>query len=133
MAHRIYWDSLKAADASGSSAFDRSTDLGKVMETQFGSDFIQIFNKKAKTIQGSGWCWLVLNKLTNVLEIVTTKEHEIPCANTYAVILTIDVWEHAFYMTYKSRKGEYLDNIWKCINWNKANERYTAAEAELKI
>ena len=65
---------------------------------------------------GSGWSWLVLNKFGD-LEIMTTSNQDTPISVGKVPLLTIDVWEHAYYLKYKNLRAEYVKNIWNLFNW----------------
>ena len=76
-------------------------------------------------IQGSGWAWLVKDKQSGNLGIVTRPNQD-PVLGTHAPLLGIDAWEHAYYLQYQNRKAEYFSAIWNVINWDKVAERYAA-------
>lgn len=72
---------------------------------------------------GSGRTWLVKN-LDGSLEIINTSNAWCPLTIEKIPLLTIDVREHAYYLNYQNRRPEYIQNIWKCVNWDKALELY---------
>jgi superoxide dismutase, Fe-Mn family len=72
----------------------------------------------------SGRTWLVKNS-DGALEIMNTSNAGCPLTTGKKPLLTIDVREHAYYLHYQNRRIEYVTNIWKCINWNKANELFS--------
>jgi Fe-Mn family superoxide dismutase len=66
---------------------------------------------------GSGWVWLVLRKDT--LDVIKTSNAETPIVQGLNPLLTVDVWEHAYYLDYQNRRGDYLDAfIGNLINWD---------------
>ena len=95
-------------------------------------EFIKMFNTRTAAIQGSGWGWLVYNKRKDALSYRTAPNQDpITDVSPYVVpIIGVDVWEHAYYIDYKNARPKYLENIWKIINWQKAEERLIAAQAE---
>ena len=72
---------------------------------------------------GSGRTWLVKNT-DGSLEIMNTSNAWCPLTTDKTPLVTIDVREHAYYLKYQNRRPEYIENIWKCINWDKALELY---------
>jgi len=88
------------------------------------NEFKNKFSEAAKTLFGSGWVWLV-QKEDNSLEIVQTKNADNPLKNNLKPLLTIDVWEHAYYLDYQNKRPEYIANYFNIINWKKINERLT--------
>ncbi len=95
----------------------------KLVKT-FGSaaDFKAEFIKAAATIFGSGWAWLCEDK-EGVLSIVQTQNADNPMTQGLKPLLTIDVWEHAYYIDYRNRRAAYLEAIWNHIDWNKVAGR----------
>lgn len=89
-----------------------------------------------KSVFGSGWAWLMLDKKKKLCVVGTpnqdnpmmkkiTKERGLP-------IFGIDVWEHAYYLKYQNKRGDYLNSIWEIINWDEVSTRYEAALAKKK-
>lgn len=72
---------------------------------------------------GSGWSWLVLNEEGN-LKVITTENQASPLSLGYKPLLAIDVWEHAYYLKYKNLRTEYVNNIWKLIDWDIVEKIY---------
>ena len=129
--HELFWDSLcPKADSS----LPESGPLHEAMVEGWGSidEFIKMFNTRTAAIQGSGWGWLVYNKRKDALSYRTAPNQDpITDVSPYVVpIIGIDVWEHAYYIDYKNARPKYLENIWKIINWQKAEARLIAAQAE---
>ena len=85
---------------------------------------MEYFTKRATAIKGSGWGWLVYNQITKNVEYFESKDQDtVVMAPDLKPIMTVDVWEHAYYIDYKNVRAEYLKNIWKIINWKKVEER----------
>jgi len=72
---------------------------------------------------GSGYGWLVKDK-HGKLKIMSTLNQETPLSFGFIPILTIDIWEHAYYLKYKNLRAEYVKNIWNIIDWGKVEEAY---------
>jgi len=106
--------------------------LAEAITSQYGSfeAMKEEFNKAATTRFGSGWAWLCV-KEDGALCICSTPNQDNPlmdiaeCKGT--PILALDVWEHAYYLNYQNRRPDYIQSFWNVVNWDKANELYTAA------
>lgn len=113
--HTFFWNILSPPnDATPGGA------LSKAINDQFGSfdAFKESFNKIAAAIPGSGWCWLVSDKITKRLSIITTPNQDTLCGSSrYSPLLAVDMWEHAYYLVYKNVRAEYLKNFWPIIDW----------------
>ncbi|MBU1054725.1 MAG: superoxide dismutase [Proteobacteria bacterium] len=115
--HTFYWQSMKP-DCGG-------LPTGKIAEkinSDFGSydNFIKELKNAGLTQFGSGWAWLVLKD--NKLEVMKTSNADTPIAHGLKPLLTVDVWEHAYYLDYQNKRNEYLDAfIENFINWDFVN------------
>lgn len=115
--HTFYWHSMKPKGGG--------TPTGKIAEQinkDFGGydNFAKQFKDAGLTQFGSGWAWLVMNK--NKLEITKTSNADTPIAHGLKPLLTVDVWEHAYYLDYQNLRPDYLDIFLKhLINWDFAN------------
>jgi superoxide dismutase, Fe-Mn family len=111
--HTFYWQSLKVKGGGEPPAA-----LRKRMETAFGS--VDACKKElagaAVSQFGSGWAWLVLDG--NDLKVMKTANAEVPLTMGMKPLLTIDVWEHAYYLDYQNRRADYVNAVLdKLINW----------------
>ena len=84
---------------------------------------IEELNKIAIEQFGSGYAWLVKDR-HGKLCITKTLNQDTPLSIGYTPILTIDIWEHAYYLKYKNLRAEYLKNIWNVVDWGKVEELY---------
>ena len=116
--HTFYWHSL-APKAGG----EPSGAIGAAITKSFGSfaEFKDKFSKAAAGQFGSGWAWLVKNA-DGSLAIETTSNAGTPMATGKTCVLTIDVWEHAYYVDYRNARPKYIEEFWKLVNWNFANK-----------
>jgi len=100
----------------------------EAIDADFGS--FDVLKKQTNTalagIQGSGWAWLVKNKESGTLGLVTRANQD-PVTGPLVPLLGIDAWEHAYYLQYENRKAEYFDAIWNVINWSTVQKRLDAA------
>jgi Fe-Mn family superoxide dismutase len=128
--HSILWTNLAPVGKGGGELPDKDSPLLKAIESDFGSlnNFMSLMNTAAAGIQGSGWAWLALNRNLRRLDIITRSNQD-PVVGAYTPLLGIDVWEHAYYLQYKSDRAAYLKNIWQVIHWKDVMKRYEAAIA----
>ncbi|BCO08175.1 superoxide dismutase [Desulfolithobacter dissulfuricans] len=115
--HTFYWQSMKP-DGGGLP----TGDIAEKIDTDFGSydNFIEQLKNAGLTQFGSGWAWLVIKN--GKLEIMKTSNADTPIAHGVKPLLTVDVWEHAYYLDYQNRRGDYLDVFLKnLINWEFAD------------
>lgn len=121
--HEFYWEGLRAPSKE-----EPTGELRIAIEKTFGSfeDFKKEFKNAGLSQFGSGWAWLVLNK-ENALEIVKTSNQDCPVSNNQIPLLTVDVWEHAYYLKYQNKRAEYLDNYFDIIDWDVVAERFNLA------
>jgi Fe-Mn family superoxide dismutase len=118
--HTFYWNGL-SPDGGG----EPGPGLGAAIDAAFGSfdAFKESFVKSAIGNFGSGWTWLVRNDDGSV-EIVNTSNAANPLRDGKTPILTIDVWEHAYYIDYRNARPKYLEEIWKIVNWDAAEANF---------
>ncbi|KAH9934452.1 manganese superoxide dismutase [Epithele typhae] len=133
--HSLFWKNLAPAssEGKGNGGALRDGPLKDAIAKQFGSyeAFVKEFNTTTASIQGSGWGWLGYNPATKVIEITTTANQD-PLL-THVPIIGVDVWEHAFYLQYLNVKVDYLNAIWKVINFDEAEKRYLEAVSTAKL
>ncbi len=100
--------------------------LGHAMERTWGNfdAFREAFKALALKTFGSGWVWFVRRKDDGALAIVSTPNAETPLKSGDVPLLTCDVWEHAYYVDYRNRRGDYVDRFWHLVNWDKVSERF---------
>lgn len=102
-------------------------ELLKAINNDFGSfdNFKAKFKDAALGRFGSGWAWLVLGK-DGKLSIISTANQDSPISQGLTPILGIDVWEHAYYLKYQNRRGDYIDNWWHVVNWKQVESNYNS-------
>lgn len=116
--HTFYWNSL--SPKGGGKPSGR---IGEKIEASFGGyeNFIKEFAAAGMTQFGSGWAWLVSDG--DKLKITKTPNAENPLSKGEKALLTIDVWEHAYYLDYQNKRPDYLSTVLeKLINWEFADQ-----------
>ena len=116
--HTFYWNCL-----SPSGGGEPTGALADAINAAFGSfaDFKEKFTTSAATNFGSGWTWLVKNA-SGKLEIVNTSNADSALRSDNTPVLTIDVWEHAYYVDKRNARPAYIEAWWNVVNWDKAAE-----------
>jgi Fe-Mn family superoxide dismutase len=121
--HLFFWNNLAKGSAGP------SPDLSAELTKTFGSfdKFREAFSTAAKTRFGSGWAWLYITADKN-LAIGSTPNQDNPYMDVSPVkgipLLTLDVWEHAYYLKYQNKRADYIDAFWNVVNWEEVDKRY---------
>jgi superoxide dismutase, Fe-Mn family len=124
--HMFFWNNLSGKSAGPSSV------LSEAITKSFGSfdKFREVFSTAAKSRFGSGWAWLYLNSDRN-LAVGSTPNQDNPLMDNATVkgtpLLTLDVWEHAYYLKYQNKRADYIDAFWNIVNWEEVSRRYQVA------
>lgn len=94
-------------------------ELATAINQTFGSfeNFVEKFSNAATNNFGSGWTWLVKNKEWK-LEILNTSNAESPLTQGHFPLLTVDIWEHAYYIQHRNARPAYIESIFSLINWD---------------
>lgn len=92
----------------------------------FGSyeNFKEQFTAAAVNVEASGWCLLVWVPIFQKLEILQCEKHQDLTLWGCKPILVLDMWEHSYYLQYKTKRLEYINAFWNIINWNAVNRRF---------
>ncbi len=121
--HTIFWTNLinKKSDPGG--------ELLKQIEIDFGTfDKLKLLiSKTSKGVDGNGWGILGYQPYTKKLTILQCENHEKLTQWGVIPILVIDVWEHSYYLKYRNRRAEFVDNLFPIINWDNVAERFNTA------
>ncbi|NMP17184.1 Fe-Mn family superoxide dismutase [Thalassotalea sp. Y01] len=121
--HTFYWNSLTP---NGTGA--PSDELAAAIDAQFGSfdEFKAKFNDSAVNNFGSSWTWLVKNA-DGSLAIVNTSNAATPLTEDGVTpLITVDLWEHAYYIDYRNLRPSYMEAFWALANWDFANANFVA-------
>ena len=121
--HTFFWNSMKP-NGGGAPAGA----VAKAIDASFGSheNFRKEFANAAVTQFGSGWAWLVADK--GALRVMKTANADSPLTMGVTPLLTIDVWEHAYYLDYQNRRADFVAAVMdRLLNWDFANVNLAAA------
>ena len=120
--HTFFWNSLSPNGGGAPSGA-----LGDAINAKWGSydKFKEEFAKVAIATFGSGWAWLV-KKTDGTLDIVSTSNAATPLTTDSKALLTIDVWEHAYYIDYRNARPKFIDAYWNIVNWEFAASNFAA-------
>ena len=112
--HTFYWNCLSPKGGGGPAGA-----LTESISARFDSlDVLrETFNQAAATNFGSGWTWLI-KAADGGVDILNTSNAGNPLREGLTPLLTVDVWEHAYYLDYRNARPKYLDAIWNIINWD---------------
>lgn len=122
--HTFYWESMHAPGGNPPTG-----KLSEAIIQTFGSleAFKKEFSDAGKTRFGSGWAWLCLDG-HGKLFVCSTPNQDNPLMDVAdkkgLPLLTIDVWEHAYYLKYQNKRGDYADSFWNIVNWDEVARRY---------
>ena len=121
--HSFYWNCLKPGGGGRPSGA-----LAQAIDRDFGSfdAFKEEFSAAAAKLFGSGWAWLVL--AGDKLKIVQTSNADLPMKHMQTALLTIDVWEHAYYIDYRNARPKYIEAVFdNLLNWDFAGQNLARA------
>jgi Fe-Mn family superoxide dismutase len=122
--HSFYWKCMKPGGGGKPTG-----ELAAALDAAFGSydDFSKEFVQAALTQFGSGWAWLV--KAGDVLQIVKTGNADLPLKHGQTPLLTVDVWEHAYYIDYRNLRQKYVETfLQNLVDWDFVAANYEAAK-----
>ncbi len=125
--HAMFWQ-IMSPNGGG----EPVGDLADAINQSFGSfdSFKEQWAAAAApgAIFGSGWAWLIASPDGSV-SIDTTPNQDNPLMEGKLPVIGLDVWEHAYYLTYRNRRPEYINSWWNVVNWEEAERRYQAARS----
>lgn len=127
--HSLFWEIM--TPNGGGEPSDRMN-ISKAIDRDFGSfeKFKESFGNAAKTVFGSGWAWLCVDKNDKLFVCATpNQDNPLMDVNTFegTPILGLDVWEHAYYLNYQNRRPDYVESFFNTINWDAVTKKYNEA------
>lgn len=121
--HSMFWAIMKPNGGG-----QPTGDLARAIDSTFGSfdQFKAQFEDAGLKRFGSGWAWLISSG--GKLQIISTANQDSPFMDGNYPIMGNDVWEHAYYLNYQNRRGDYLKAWWNVVNWDEVARRFAAAQ-----
>ncbi|GLR65263.1 Fe-Mn family superoxide dismutase [Marinospirillum insulare] len=118
--HTFYWNSLSPNGGGAATGA-----IADAINAKWGSfaEFQKEFDNKAVNNFGASWTWLVKNA-AGELEIVNTSNAGTPMTEGHTALLTVDLWEHAYYIDYRNARPKYLEAFWALANWDFVNQNF---------
>ena len=124
--HTLFWLGM-SPEASGPGRPAGS--LMNRIEQDFRSyeQFLAHFKAASRTVEGSGWGWLVHDPVRRRLLVIQGEKQQDMMMTGVVPLLGVDVWEHAYYLRYQNRRGDYLDAFMRVVNWAEIERRFDRA------
>jgi len=127
--HSLFWAVMCAPAVSQKTVEHLDTlTIYRAITGTFGSleKFQEQFTTTAMSVFGSGWAWLSLDN--GVLNVEKSANQDSPFLEGRTPILGLDVWEHAYYLTYQNRRAEYVKNWWNVVHWREVERRFLESQ-----
>ncbi|GBF32923.1 superoxide dismutase [Desulfocucumis palustris] len=122
--HTLFWQNMVpggGGQATGAVAEQLNKDFGSF------DNFKKQFSAAAVAVEGSGWAVLCWNPSFHSLVILTAEKHQNLTQWGVVPLLTVDVWEHAYYLKYQNKRAAWVEAWWNLVNWDDVNKRFEAA------
>ncbi len=122
--HTIFWPSMSPEGGGAPTG-----ELAEAIQRYFGSfgAFQQQFSQAAVKVEGPGWAILVWSPRAHHLEILTAEKHQNLAQWDAIPLLVLDVWEHAYFLSYQNQRDKYVENWWNIVHWPYVQERFQQA------
>jgi len=124
--HNLFWENLAPAGNGGGGA--PKSELAKALDAEFGKfdRFKKEFTQTATSVEGSGWAALSYCRTTDRPLIMQIEKHNFNVIPGFAILMVLDVWEHAYYLDYKNDRAKFVEAFWNIVNWDEVNKRLVA-------
>nr|WP_319376241.1 superoxide dismutase [uncultured Methanoregula sp.] len=121
--HNLFWENLAPAGKGGGGV--PKGGLATVLDEEFGTfeRFKKEFTQAAVSTEGSGWAVLTYCRKTGRPLIMQIEKHNMDVIPGFAILLVLDVWEHAYYLDYKNDRAKYVESFWEIVNWDAVAQR----------
>ena len=122
--HDRFWENLAPAGKGGGGV--PQGDLAKAIDDEFGNfeRFKKEFTQTATSVEGSGWAVVTYCEKTKRPLIQQVEKHNVNIIPGFAILLVIDVWEHAYYLDYKNDRAKFVESFWNIVNWDRVSRRF---------
>jgi Fe-Mn family superoxide dismutase len=120
--HSLFWKIMKKNGGGNPKGL-----VAEGIKKTFGTfeSFQDIFNTHAKSVFGSGWAWLSIDKEGKFV-VSSLPNQDSPLSSGFTPIMGLDVWEHAYYLKYQNKRPDYVGAWWNVIDWDMIEENYRA-------
>ncbi len=118
--HSLFWNNMSPKGGG-----EPVGELGEAIKKEFGGfeRFKKEFSQVAESVEGSGWAALTYCQQTKRPLIAQIEKHNVNVYPAFNIVLVLDVWEHAYYLDYKNKRGDFINAFWNVVNWEEANKR----------
>jgi Fe-Mn family superoxide dismutase len=118
--HTFFWNCMRPDGGK-----EPTGKIAELINEKWGNfeKFKEEFSQKAVSNFGSGWTWLVQGN--NGIDIMNTSNADTPKAHNLKALLTLDVWEHAYYIDYRNKRPDFVNAFWNVVNWDFVNQNIT--------
>jgi Fe-Mn family superoxide dismutase len=125
--HAVFWPNMAPSGKGGGTP---GGSLADQINRDFGSfeAFRKQFSDAAKNVEAVGWAILTYDAESDTLLIYQVEKQNFMHPPDLPLILTLDVWEHAYYLQYKNDRASYVDNWWNVVNWDDVEKRFAKAK-----
>ncbi|MDT0269195.1 superoxide dismutase [Streptomyces sp. DSM 44915] len=133
--HSIYWRNMTGDGGGEPLEKDGTGELADAIAESFGSfaRFRAQLSKASATTQGSGWGVLAFEPVSERLVVEQVYDHQGNVGQGSVPLLVFDAWEHAFYLQYRNQKVDFVEAMWRVVNWQDVAARYTAARTNAAV
>ncbi|TPX58329.1 hypothetical protein SpCBS45565_g08025 [Spizellomyces sp. 'palustris'] len=130
--HKIYFANLAPNPISEHRQPSPGSSFSVAINTQYDTvaNLTQLFTNAALSVFGSGWVFLCYVPDTNEVDIIVTKDQDVPQfapgyeGRNMTVVLALDIWEHAYYLKYRNHRKDYINAWWQVVNWTDVERRF---------
>ncbi len=122
MLHTTFWENMAPASKGGGGQPGGA--IADVINKEFGNfnAFKKMFSAAATSTEGSGWAALAMHPCIGRPIIVQIEKHNVNVIPNFQILMTLDVWEHAYYLDYKNDRAKFVEAFWNLVNWDKVNK-----------